>query len=46
MPANTTGPVQVFNWNRCMNFTAARVVYPESVADIQAVSAAAAPEHA
>lgn len=37
LPANVTGPVRLFNWNRSVNFTAAKLVYPETIADVQAV---------
>lgn len=37
LPANVTGPVRLFNWNKSVNFTAAKLVYPETIADVQAV---------
>ena len=37
VPANVTGPAKLSNWNKSVNFTAAKLVYPEDVADVQAV---------
>ena len=37
VPANVSGPTRLFNWNKSVFFTAARLVYPGDVKDIQAV---------
>lgn len=37
IPANVSGPAKLSNWNKSVTFTAAKLVYPEDVADVQAV---------
>ena len=37
VPANVSGPAKLSNWNKSVFFTAAKLVYPEDVADVQAV---------
>lgn len=37
VPANVSGSAKLTNWNKSIFFTAAKLVYPEDVADVQAV---------